>query len=101
MCRPWMPLTPANRLRRKSVARPDAMISTSCAPTRCSRITRDRIAWPIPSPTTPYRIFMQPMLIGVQGGLGEMERGFARGRELLVRDGAVAVHRAEDDVDVR
>src|SRR6476469_6128111 len=69
MCSPWIRLTSANRLLRKSTARPDAMIVTSCcSATRCSRTTRDRIACPMPSPVTPYRIFIARL----RGALGEL-----------------------------
>src|SRR5689334_3645371 len=59
MWKPWIVLTPSKRFARNVAARPDAMISTVCpAARRCSITTRDRIAWPIPSPVTPYRIFI-------------------------------------------
>jgi hypothetical protein len=63
MWSPWIRFTSEKRFERKSTARPEAMISSVCpASSRCSSTTRDRIAWPIPSPTTPYRIFTRPIV---------------------------------------
>src|SRR5690606_17515534 len=52
-----MRLTPGKCFARKSRARPEVITSTSCpAWTRCASTTRERVACPIPSPTTPYRM---------------------------------------------
>src|SRR6187399_583652 len=48
----------ARRSVRKRCARPETTIFISCpCVAKCSMTTRLRVAWPIPSPTTPYRIF--------------------------------------------